>query len=117
MINHKSTFYLGVFVFIIPFLGFPTMWKMGLVIFAGVLLILTSLKVPASISLSKRVLKREQKKEKIELPQIETEEIKQEIVSPIPVNPPITIITPSAKKVTNKVRAKFDSVRKKAKEL
>ncbi len=46
MINHKGSFYLGVFIFIIPFLGFPTMWKMVLVVLGGVLLILTSLKVP-----------------------------------------------------------------------
>jgi hypothetical protein len=46
MIERKGSFYLGVFVFIIPFLGFPTMWKMFLVVFGGVLLILTSLKVP-----------------------------------------------------------------------
>ncbi len=46
MINNKGSFYLGVFVFLIPFLGFPTIWKMGLVIFAGSLLVLTSLRIP-----------------------------------------------------------------------
>ncbi len=59
MINHKSSFYLGVFVFIIPFLGFPTVWKMVLVVVAGVFLILSSIK----ISVPKRIFKNKTKKE------------------------------------------------------
>lgn len=53
MINHKTTFYLGVFVFLIPFLGFPTSFKMGLVVFAGIILVLTSIRIPVP----KRILK------------------------------------------------------------
>ncbi len=45
MIDRKSTFFLGVFVFMIPFLGFPTFWKTFFTVFAGVVLILMSVKV------------------------------------------------------------------------
>lgn len=60
MINHKGSFYLGVFIFIIPFLGFPTLWKMGLVVFGGVLLILTSLKVPTPRKIARPKFKYEE---------------------------------------------------------
>lgn len=63
MINHKGSFYLGVFVFVIPFLGFPTIWKMGFVLFAGILLILTSIKIPTP----GRILRNRKQKNEIEI--------------------------------------------------
>lgn len=59
MIEHKGTFYAGVFIFLIPFLGFPTMWKMVLVAIAGFLLVVVSLKVPLPRSVLKNKLKKE----------------------------------------------------------
>lgn len=44
-IDRKSTFFLGIFIFIIPFLGFPSTWKMFLTVVAGVLLVLLSIKI------------------------------------------------------------------------
>lgn len=117
MIKYRGSFYLGVFVFIIPFLGFPTMWKMGLVVFAGVLLVLSSLKVPSGINLSRRI-KKTDKKEKTESPVIEVIPTKPEVVVPVTTTPPIVIITPTVKKLSTRSATKVDSVRKpKSKEL
>lgn len=61
MINKKSTFFLGVFIFIIPFLGFPSSWKTFLIIFSGIILVLTSIK----ISIPKKTIKSRSRREKI----------------------------------------------------
>lgn len=44
-IDRKSTFFLGIFIFIIPFLGFPSTWKVFLTIASGILLIMLSIKI------------------------------------------------------------------------
>lgn len=44
-IARKSTFFLGVFILIIPFLGFPSAWKMFFTVASGILLILLSIKI------------------------------------------------------------------------
>lgn len=133
MINYKSTFYLGVFVFLIPFLGFPTMWKMGLVVFAGLLLMFTSIRIPIPRKVFKNNNQNQNKKEKTEaiivpgnsLPEVipaKTERpevaIKENNNIPpiITINPVSKNITP--KKTTTRVAKKVDSVRKaKIKEL
>lgn len=61
MINKKSTFFLGVFIFLIPFMGFPSAWKSAFVIISGITLILMSIK----ISLPKKNSKSRLKKEKV----------------------------------------------------
>jgi hypothetical protein len=121
MIDHKGSFYLGVFIFIIPFLGFPTMWKMGLVVFGGILLILTSLRVPNPRKFQRPKFKRE---DEIDAPIVEIQPL--EITKPIEpviihipapakvIEPPIVRIDKEVKK-TRKPRArivKVDSVRK-----
>ncbi|KND49453.1 MAG: hypothetical protein AB198_00695 [Parcubacteria bacterium C7867-003] len=117
MINHKGSFYLGVFVFIIPFLGFPTIWKMGLVVFAGVILILTSIRIPTP----RKIFKTKPKKE---VEPIEVEVIKSEVATLTQVNEPVNIVTPpiqiiepaqkseSISRRTKKVSVRVDSVRK-----
>jgi len=61
MIKSRRTFFLGIFIFLIPFLGFPTSWKTFLVVVSGIALIVMSIK----ISLPKKTLaKRPRKKEK-----------------------------------------------------
>ena len=117
MINHKGSFYLGVFVFIIPFLGFPTMWKMGLVVFAGVVLVLTSIRIPTP----KRIFRTKTKKEttpiEIEVQKSEVPSMTQAVEPSSATNPPIQIIDLSHKseapiKKTRKVSVKVDSTRK-----
>ena len=45
MIHRKSTFFLGLFIFIIPFLGLPSSWRMMLITLSGLGLLLLSIKV------------------------------------------------------------------------
>lgn len=63
MINRKSTFFLGVFIFLIPFLGLPTFWKTFFIILSGAILVSLSIKV----SIPKRVSRSKIKKEKTEV--------------------------------------------------
>lgn len=61
MITRRRTFYLGIFIFLIPFLGLPTTWKTTLIIFSALLLIIFSV----SFSLPKKQVKpRVRRKEK-----------------------------------------------------
>ncbi len=61
MIHKKSTFFLGIFMFLIPFTGFPSSWKSFFVIVCGLTLISLSIK----ISIPKRGFKGRQKREKV----------------------------------------------------
>ncbi len=45
MISRKSTFFLGIFIFLIPFLGFPSFWKTIFVTLSGATLVLLSVKI------------------------------------------------------------------------
>lgn len=46
MIERKSTFFLGIFVFLIPFLGVPSSWKTFFIVVSGLYLIFLSVKIP-----------------------------------------------------------------------
>lgn len=62
MIKNKRTFFIGIFIFLIPFLGFPSSWKTFFTIVAGLFLAVSSLK----ITLPKRnVVKKVRRKEKV----------------------------------------------------
>ena len=45
MIQHKRTFSLGIFIFLIPFLGLPSSWKTTLVVLSGLSLVFLSVKI------------------------------------------------------------------------
>lgn len=45
MISNKSTFFLGIFIFLIPFMGFPSSWKSVFIIISGIALVLMSVKI------------------------------------------------------------------------
>ena len=62
MIQRKSTFFLGLFIFLIPFLGFPTSWKTVLTILSGLLLVGLSIKI--AIPKKSKII-RPRKKEKV----------------------------------------------------
>ncbi len=53
MITNSRTLYLGIFLLIIPLLGFPLSWKFGLVIVVALVLIALSIKVDIKIDLPK----------------------------------------------------------------
>ncbi|MCX6701585.1 MAG: hypothetical protein NTX96_00040 [Candidatus Zambryskibacteria bacterium] len=61
MINRKSTFFLGIFIFVIPFLGVPSSWRTFFIVISGLTLIILSIK----ITLPKKNLKGRIRKEKI----------------------------------------------------
>lgn len=55
MITRKSTFFFGVLVLLLPFTGFPAIWKTYIFVFIGVVLTLKSIEVsiPRKVSRSK----------------------------------------------------------------
>ncbi len=59
MISKKSTFFLGIFIFFIPFLGLPTSWKTSLIVISGLTLISLSVKITIPKKTSKSRIKRE----------------------------------------------------------
>lgn len=60
MITRKSTFFLGIFVFLIPFFGLPTFWKTFFIILSGAILVALSIQV----SIQKRNVKPRIKKDR-----------------------------------------------------
>ena len=64
MIHRKSTFFLGLFIFFIPFLGLPTFWKTTLIILSGITLIGLSVKIILPKKILKHTLRHKIKKEK-----------------------------------------------------
>ncbi len=66
MIHKKSTFFLGLFVLLIPFLGVPTSWKTTLIILSGLVLMANSV----TITLPKKIIRPKLKKEKVYEPQV-----------------------------------------------
>ncbi len=61
MISRKSTFFLGIFIFIIPFLGVPSSWKTLFITISGLILVILSVK----ISLPKKTNRSKIKREKV----------------------------------------------------
>lgn len=59
MISNKKTFFLGVFIFFIPFFGIPGSWKTAFIIISSIFLVLLSVKIPIPKKPSKPRLKRE----------------------------------------------------------
>lgn len=102
MIARKGTFYLGIFVFIIPFLGFPTAWKMFLVVVAGLSMILYSVRVPFPKKSFKQKIKKDTYPIETIVPEVKPE-IKQEVVIPVvdmsPVSPIVSVQTPPIIKI------------------
>ena len=45
MIQRKKTFFLGIFIFLIPFFGLPSFWKTFLIVISGLTLIALSIKI------------------------------------------------------------------------
>ncbi len=61
MIKSKRTFFLGIFIFFIPFLGLPSSWKSGLIIISGLALVAMSVR----LSLPKKNVKPRVRREKV----------------------------------------------------
>ncbi len=61
IIHRKETFFLGIFIFRIPFLGLPTFWKTVFIIFSGLVLVALSIKIVLPKKIIKSRLHREKK--------------------------------------------------------
>ncbi len=61
MIQRKRTFFLGIFIFVLPFLGLPSFWKTLFIVASGIVLMVLSVK----ISLPRKYNKTKNRKEKI----------------------------------------------------
>lgn len=61
MIQNPRTLSVGIFIFILPFLGFPSFWKTLFIMLCGFFLIASSLK----ISIPKKSAKRPRRKDKV----------------------------------------------------
>lgn len=61
MIKNGKTFYLGIFIFLIPFLGLPSSWRTFLVVVCGLVLILMSVKVSLPGRATPRRLRKREK--------------------------------------------------------
>lgn len=61
-VNRKSVFFIGIFIFLIPFMGIPTFWKTLFITLSGLFLIISG--VDFSVSIPKKPVKPRVKKEK-----------------------------------------------------
>lgn len=65
MVTDKKTFFIGLFIFITPFLGLPLWWRFTLIILSALSLIIFSIKLELSKKTSSKSLKLPRKKQKI----------------------------------------------------
>lgn len=59
IISRKSTLFLGLFIFVIPFLGLPSFWKTTLVVLSGLVLVSLSVKISIPRKNTKQRMRRE----------------------------------------------------------
>ena len=104
MIVRRGTFFLGIFIFLLPFLGLPTFWKTFFIIFSGVTLSLLSLRM----SLPRKVIRTKVKTEKESPIQVQ-DVIKRE---PVLSEPMIRFEAPMVRKVVRRKSPTKTSVNK-----
>ena len=107
IINRKSTFFLGIFIFIIPFLGFPSFWKTALTILSGIILVTSSLKIALPKKHARRTPREKVTPVFVEsMPVISPANDTIEVVSQLPPIPEVKIEKPEEKiKPARKPRA------------
>jgi hypothetical protein len=57
MIQKKSTFFIGLFIFLVPFLGLPSFWKTVLIVLASITLMALSIRFPVVLPKKPQVVK------------------------------------------------------------
>lgn len=60
MITHRRTLLLGIFIILIPFLGFPSAWKTFMILISGVTLIGFSVDITIPKKIPKRIVRRKE---------------------------------------------------------
>lgn len=58
MITNRRTLFLGIFIILIPFIGFPSAWKTFMIIISGALLVSFSVHITIPKKIQKRVPRR-----------------------------------------------------------
>lgn len=60
MITNRRTLFLGIFIVLIPFLGFPSAWKTFMIVISGLTLISFSVEITIPKKIPKRTLRRKE---------------------------------------------------------
>ncbi len=60
MITNRRTLFLGIFIVLIPFLGFPSAWKTFMIVLSGIILISFSVEITIPKKIPKRPLRRKE---------------------------------------------------------
>lgn len=60
MITDRRTLLLSIFIIIIPFLGFPSAWKTGIIVASGLLLLSFSVKIIIPKNIPRRIMRRKE---------------------------------------------------------
>jgi len=60
MITHRRTLLLGIFIILIPFLGFPSAWKTFITLVSGATLIGFSVNITIPKKIPKRIVRRKE---------------------------------------------------------
>ena len=60
MITNRRTLFLGIFIVLIPFLGFPSAWKTFMIVISGLTLISFSVEITIPKKIPKRALRRKE---------------------------------------------------------
>ncbi len=60
MISNRRTLFLGIFIILIPFLGFPSAWKTFIILISGATLISFSVDITIPKKIPKRIVRRKE---------------------------------------------------------
>lgn len=60
MITNRRTLFLGIFIVLIPFLGFPSAWKTFMIVVSGLALIAFSVEITIPKKIPKRTFRRKE---------------------------------------------------------
>lgn len=60
MISNRRTLFLGIFVILIPFLGFPSAWKTFMILLSGLTLVSFSVNITIPKKIPRRIVRRKE---------------------------------------------------------
>ncbi|MFZ2523387.1 MAG: hypothetical protein WAW92_03285 [Minisyncoccia bacterium] len=63
MIDRKSTFFIGLLIFLLPFLGIPNTWKSFFMVGVSIVLVISSIKISFPVRSTKSKIKKDKIKE------------------------------------------------------
>lgn len=60
MITNRRTLFLGIFIVLIPFLGFPSTWKTFMIVISGFALVSLSVEITIPKKIPRRIVRRKE---------------------------------------------------------